>query len=164
MYPFSFRMSPGFPGGISGKESACQCRRCKRHEFDAWVGKSLWRRKCNPLQYSCLGNPMDRGAWWASPPVVEESDEAEHTCPLALEGSTRRLSLQSLGHTLVACPHLAPREARERVFPSLQDDNELNIRALITDKGEMDITRGYRSAQIAWFSKAVVELSDAKSI
>ena len=119
MYPFSFRMSPGFPGGVSGKESACQCRRCKRHEFDAWVGKSLWRRKCNPLQYSCLGNPMDRGAWWASPPVVEESDEAEHTCPLALEGSTRRLSLQSLGHTLVACPHLAPREARERVFPSL---------------------------------------------
>jgi len=27
-------------------------------------GRSL-RRKCNPLQYSCLGNPMDRGAWWA---------------------------------------------------------------------------------------------------
>ena len=24
-----------------------------------------WRRKCNPLQYSCLENPMDRGAWWA---------------------------------------------------------------------------------------------------
>ena len=21
---------------------------------------------CNPLQYSCLGNPMDRGAWWAT--------------------------------------------------------------------------------------------------
>ena len=20
----------------------------------------------NPLQYSCLGNPMDRGAWWAT--------------------------------------------------------------------------------------------------
>jgi len=24
------------------------------------------RRECNPLQYSCLGNPMDRGAWWAT--------------------------------------------------------------------------------------------------
>ena len=23
-----------------------------------------WRRKWQPLQYSCLGNPMDRGAWW----------------------------------------------------------------------------------------------------
>ena len=31
-------------------------------------------------------------------------------------------------------------------------------------KGEMDIMRGYKSAKIAWFSKAVVELSDAKSI
>ena len=25
-----------------------------------------WRRKCKPLQYSCLGNPMDRGAWQAT--------------------------------------------------------------------------------------------------
>ena len=23
-------------------------------------------RNSNPLQYSCLGNPMDRGAWWAT--------------------------------------------------------------------------------------------------
>ena len=27
------------------------------------VGKIPWRRACNPLQYSCLENPMDRGAW-----------------------------------------------------------------------------------------------------
>ena len=30
----------GFPGGIPGTEPACQCRRCKRHGFDPWVGKS----------------------------------------------------------------------------------------------------------------------------
>ena len=29
----------GFPGGLSGKESTCQCRRCRRHGFDPWVGK-----------------------------------------------------------------------------------------------------------------------------
>ena len=34
----------GFPGGASGKESTCQCRRCKRCEFDPWVGKIPWRR------------------------------------------------------------------------------------------------------------------------
>ena len=34
----------GFPGGASGKESACQHRRHKRHGFDPWVGKILWRR------------------------------------------------------------------------------------------------------------------------
>ena len=30
----------GFPGGASGKESASQYRRCKRLEFDPWVGRS----------------------------------------------------------------------------------------------------------------------------
>ena len=30
--------------------------------------------KGNPLQYSCLGNPMDRGAWWATVHGVAKSD------------------------------------------------------------------------------------------
>ena len=34
----------GFPGGTSGKEPACQCRRHQRHGFDPWVGKISWRR------------------------------------------------------------------------------------------------------------------------
>ena len=40
----------GFPGDASGKEPAyqCQCRRCKRHRFDPWVGKIPWRRKWQP--------------------------------------------------------------------------------------------------------------------
>ena len=37
-----------FPGGISGKEPACSCRRCKRHSFDPWVEKIPWRRKWQP--------------------------------------------------------------------------------------------------------------------
>ena len=38
----------GFPGGASGKEPACQCRRCKRLEFDPWVRKIPWRRAQQP--------------------------------------------------------------------------------------------------------------------
>ena len=34
----------GFPGGTSGKESTCQCRRLKKLGFDPWVGKISWRR------------------------------------------------------------------------------------------------------------------------
>ena len=35
----------------------------------------------NPLQYSCLGNPMDRGVWWATVHgVTKESDMTEHAC------------------------------------------------------------------------------------
>ena len=33
-----------FPGGASDKESAYQCRRCKRQRFDPWIGKIPWRR------------------------------------------------------------------------------------------------------------------------
>ena len=33
----------------------------------------------NPLQYSCLENPMDRGAWWAKVHRVAESDMIEAT-------------------------------------------------------------------------------------
>ena len=51
------------PRWFSGKESSCQCRRCS---FDPWVGKIPWRRKWNPVQYSCLGTPMIRGAWRAT--------------------------------------------------------------------------------------------------
>ena len=35
-------------------------------QFDPWVGKISWRRKWNPLQYSCLKTPMDRGACQAT--------------------------------------------------------------------------------------------------
>ena len=38
----------GFPGGASGKEPACQCRRCKRLEFNHWVGKIPWKRSWTP--------------------------------------------------------------------------------------------------------------------
>ena len=38
----------------------------RRHKLFPWVGKIPWRRKWNPLQYSCLENPMDRGAWQAT--------------------------------------------------------------------------------------------------
>ena len=55
-----------FPGGTSGKESACQCRRCQRCGFDTWVRKIPWRRACQPTPVFLLGNPMDRGAWWAT--------------------------------------------------------------------------------------------------
>ena len=43
-----------------------QYRRLRKHEFIPGVGKIPWGRAGNPLQYSCLENPMDRGAWQAT--------------------------------------------------------------------------------------------------
>ena len=53
----------GFPGGSDGKESAC-------NEGDLGLvpgsGRSPGEENGNPLQYSCLGNPLDRGIWRAT--------------------------------------------------------------------------------------------------
>ena len=60
------------PWWLSGKESACQAG-----DPDSIPGerRSPGEGNGNPLQYSCLGNPMDRGAWWATVRgVTKESD------------------------------------------------------------------------------------------
>ena len=50
-----------WPGGASGKEPTCQCR---RHAGSIpGLGRSLGKGHGNPFQYSCLENSMDRGAW-----------------------------------------------------------------------------------------------------
>ena len=64
------------PWCLSHKESNCQCRRLK---FNPWPRQ----RNGNPIQYSCLGNSMNRGPWWAT-----------------VHGVTR------VGHDLMTKPHM----------------------------------------------------------
>ena len=60
----------GFPGGSDGKASA-------RNAGDLGLipgpGRSPGERNGNPLQYSCLENSMDGGAWWATVHGVAKS-------------------------------------------------------------------------------------------
>ena len=44
----SSRNTKGFPGGTSGKEPTCQCKRHKGHRFNPWDGKISWRRSWQP--------------------------------------------------------------------------------------------------------------------
>ena len=55
---------PGFPGSTDSKESACNAG---DPGLIPGSGSSPGEGNGNPLQYSCLENPMDRGAWWATP-------------------------------------------------------------------------------------------------
>ena len=55
----------GVPGGAGGKESAGQCRRCKRQGFDPWVGKILWRRKWQPAPVFLPGKSHEERSLWA---------------------------------------------------------------------------------------------------
>ena len=63
----------GFPGGTSGKEPACQCRRHERLGFDPGSGRSPGGGHGNPLHCSCLDNPMDGGTWRATVHGVTKS-------------------------------------------------------------------------------------------
>ena len=58
----------------SGKD--VQCRRHKRCGFNPWVGKFPAGGNGNPLQYSCLENPVDKGAWR---PTVHGSQRVRHS-------------------------------------------------------------------------------------
>ena len=61
-----------FPGDSDGKEPACNAGDlCLISGF----GKSPGEGNGNPLQYSCLENPMDRGTWWAT---VHGPQRVEH--------------------------------------------------------------------------------------
>ena len=62
-----------FPRGSSGKRPASQCRRHKRCSFNLWVGRRPGGGNGNPRQCSCLGNAVDRGAWWAAVHGVTKS-------------------------------------------------------------------------------------------
>ena len=70
----------GFPGGASGKEPACQCRRPKRRGFNPWVGKIPWRRQWHPTPVSLPGK--FHGQWRLvghSPKGHKKSDATEAT-------------------------------------------------------------------------------------
>ena len=46
----------------------------------AWeIQRSRGEVNGNPLQYSCLGNDMDKGTWWATVHGVAELGQTEHT-------------------------------------------------------------------------------------
>ena len=68
------------PGGASGRESACQCRRHKGHEFNPWGWEDpLEKELATHCSLSCLENSMDRGTWRATVHRVSELDTTEYT-------------------------------------------------------------------------------------
>ena len=53
-----------FQAGVLEWVAIAFSRRHKRDGFDPWVGKIPSGGHGNPLQYSCLEDPVDRQAWW----------------------------------------------------------------------------------------------------
>ena len=115
-------------------------------------GRSPGEGNGNPVQYSCLGNPMDRGAWWATAQVVTGLDMTEpvhvelssnvqlfatpwtaaHQASLSLSISRSLPKFMSIelvipsNHLILCCPLLPP-----SVFPRIMvfsSESALHIR------------------------------------
>ena len=67
-------VSSGFPGVADGKEYACNAGDL---DLIPGSGRPPEERNSHPLKYSCLKNPMNRGAWWATVHRIAESDMTE---------------------------------------------------------------------------------------
>ena len=63
MYLKEIKSFLGFPGGSEVKAPACNAG---DPGSIPGLGRSPGEGNGNPLQYSCLENPMDGGAWWAT--------------------------------------------------------------------------------------------------
>ena len=63
----------GLPDSTADKESACNAGDARDPVLIPGPGRSPGGGNGNPLQYSCLKNPMDRGAWWAIVQSVAKS-------------------------------------------------------------------------------------------
>ena len=63
----------GFPGGAGGKEPFASAGDIRDTGSIPGSGRSSGGGHGNPLQYSCLENPVDRGAWQATVPRVAQS-------------------------------------------------------------------------------------------
>ena len=87
-----------FPGGSDGKE--CPCNEGDPGSIPG-LGRYPGGGHGNPLQYSCLENPVDRGAWWA-----------------ALHRVTKRWAQLSNEH--MECGMLVPGPGVEASFPALE--------------------------------------------
>ena len=69
----------GLPRWLSGTESACDAGDTGDSGLIPGLGRSPGGGNGNQLQYACLGNPIDRGAWQATVHGDVALDTAEHT-------------------------------------------------------------------------------------
>ena len=80
----------GFPGGSDNKESTCSAGIEGDSGSIPGVGRSLEEGLGNPRQYSCLENPMDTGAWWATVHRVTKSQTQLKQLSMCTHSSTDR--------------------------------------------------------------------------
>ena len=112
------------PRQRSGEESPWRCGRCERLGLDPSVRKIFCSRKWQPIQYSCLGNPTDRGTSWAPVHGDTESDTTEHALTKT-RGPPVPQSWFILWLRHMACRSLVPRSGTGPAPSPLQEKRRI---------------------------------------
>ena len=71
--PHYFNLYTWLSWYLSSRQSPCNAGDARDIGSIPGLGRSPEGGNSNPLQYSCLGNPMERGAWWAIVHAVTKS-------------------------------------------------------------------------------------------
>ena len=102
-------VSVGFPWWLSGKYPPANVEDARDMGSILGSGRSPGVGNGNPLQYSCLGNPMERRSWWATVHGVTKSQTHKHMClyiKFFLPRLYSNLPCQGHGYTIPPLSHL----------------------------------------------------------
>ena len=111
----------GLPTWRSGKEPACQRRRCQRWGLHPWVGKILWRRKWEPTPVFLPGaSHGQRSLVGYSPWGRKEYDTTEQQlerAPWGPELHLKEMKLSLPHYSVSHCPHPPLSQKQDRAWP-----------------------------------------------
>ena len=88
----------GLPGGTSGKQPTCQCRRCRRRRFNPWVGKIPWRRAQQPTLVFLPGESHGQNSLEGTVDQIDLAcmKQGEASWTLKVSGKTYKHGLQKI--------------------------------------------------------------------
>ena len=110
----------GFPSGSAGKETACNGGDM---DLIPGLGRSCGGENSNPLQYSCLKNPMDRGTWQTTVQRVVGSNAIQHThikqilTDIKGESESSTIKVGNVNSSLTSMDRLLDRKLIRKYFP-----------------------------------------------
>ena len=143
----------------NGKEPVCRCKRQKRSRLDPWVGGG----NGNPLQYSCLENPMDREAWQNTGCRIQEAAKSwtqmkwlsthtkGHAAPRLPAGWAQALTKDVSQPASSLCLRLGPvfpRRCWSRTHSNLWPSNSGNLTCQKVKRSRGATKKYYRSASL----------------
>ena len=152
----------GLPRLCSGKESACQRRRCRRPGFDIWVGKIPWRRK---WQLTSVFLPRkshgQKSVAGYSPWGRKVSDTTKHTCTHTGKGK-REKNVKNLEENAISQIRPLKQRSRAGLGHRTRRKNEVTLDQFVFFNYSMEKAEQSKSYRVKGVDKATFPFVLAK--